>query len=134
MAECEASGATKEPLWESISSFPFTINDKEVTEALAEAFTKQFGDKHNGEIPALGGSEDFSTLATEAPNKKGGKGVPYSYWTFGGTDLEKIKAAAEKNIRGTIPINHSAYFAPVIQPTMTVGVNAAVVAALTFLT
>jgi hypothetical protein len=32
-----------------------------------------------------------------------------------------------------LPINHSAYFAPVIQPTMSTGVDAMVVAALSFL-
>lgn len=133
-AECEASGATKEPLWVSTSSFPFTINDKEVTNTLAKAFTKQFGDMHDAESQPLGGSEDFSILATEAPNKNGGKGVPYSYWMFGGTDPAKFKDAAEKNNLESIPINHSAHFAPVIQPTMSTGVDAAVVAALSFLT
>ena len=132
-AECDASGATKEALWVSTSSFPFTINDKNVTERLAKSFTKQFGDNHDGESQPLGGSEDFAILATEAPNQNGGKGVPYSYWTFGGTDPVKFKKAAEKNNLESIPINHSAYFAPVIQPTMSTGVDAAVVAALTFL-
>jgi amidohydrolase len=130
-AECEASGATKEPLWESTSSFPFTNNDKETTETLSDAFLNVFGDKFNPEAAPLGGSEDFPILATEAPNKSGGKGVPYCYWTFGGVDPGKWKDSVEN---GTdIPINHSAYFAPVIQPTMATGVDAMVVAALTFL-
>jgi amidohydrolase len=130
-AECEASSATKEPLWESTSSFPFTNNDKETTETLSEAFFNAFGDKFDPEAAPLGGSEDFPILATEAPNKSGGKGVPYCYWTFGGVDSEKWKDSVEN---GTdIPINHSAYFAPVIQPTMATGVDAMVVAALTFL-
>ena len=133
-AECEASGATIEPLWESTSSFPFTINDKEVTDTIAKAFTKQFGNKHNAESQPLGGSEDFSILATEAPNKDGGKGVPYSYWSFGGTDPAKWKEALETKQLDLIPINHSAYFAPAIQPTMSTGVDAMVVAALSFLT
>jgi amidohydrolase len=130
-AECEASGATKEPLWESTSSFPFTNNDKETTETLSGAFFNAFGDKFDPEAAPLGGSEDFPILATEAPNKRGGKGVPYCYWTFGGVDPKKWKDSVEN---GTdIPINHSAYFAPVIQPTMATGVDAMVVAALAFL-
>ena len=133
-AECEASGATKEPFWEGTSSFPFTVNDKEVTDHLAQAFTKQFGDLHNPDSPPLGGSEDFSILATEAPNKSGGKGVPYSYWSFGGTDRKLLKEAMEAGKLGDIPINHSAYFAPAIQPTMSTGIDALVVAALSFLT
>jgi metal-dependent amidase/aminoacylase/carboxypeptidase family protein len=133
-AECDASGATAEPLWESTSNFPFTINDAAVTNTLAEAFTKQFGEQHDPESPPLGGSEDFSILATEAPNKAGGKGVPYSYWTFGGSDAKKYQKLLDSGNLDQLPINHSAYFAPVIQPTMATGVDALVVAALTFLT
>jgi len=133
-AECEASGAPREPLWESTSAFPFTVNDREVTEKLAKAFTGHFGALHNPECPPLGGSEDFSILATKAPNRQGGKGVPHSYWTFTGSDPVVIQEAVEKKNLELIPINHSAYFAPVIQPTLSTGVDAMVVAALTFLT
>jgi amidohydrolase len=132
-AECEASGATKEPLWESTSSFPFTINDKETTDTIADAFSKHFGEKHDAEAMPLGGSEDFSILATEAPNKSGGKGVPYCYWCFGGTDPVMYEEARVKERLEDVPINHSAYFAPVVQPTMSTGVDAMVVAALSFL-
>ena len=132
-AECDASGATKEPLWESTSNFPFTINDETVTNKLAEAFTKHFGDKHDANAPPLGGSEDFSILATEAPNKKGGKGVPYSYWHFGGSDPKKFQDLQDAGQMDQLPINHSAYFAPVIQPTASTGIDTLVVGALTFL-
>jgi len=132
-AECEASGATKEPFWVSISSFPFTINDQETTETIAAAFSNHFGDKHDPESAPLGGSEDFSILATEVPNKSGGKGVPYCYWSFGGVDPERYEDARKRGRLEDVPINHSAYFAPVIQPTMSTGVEAMVVAALSFL-
>ncbi|KAF4634739.1 hypothetical protein G7Y89_g3367 [Cudoniella acicularis] len=125
-AECEASGAPKEPLWEATSAFPFTINDTDVTNHVAEAFTKHFGDEHDSESPPLGGSEDFSILATEAPNKNGGKGVPYTYWNFGGVGPKEFEDAKKSGKWEDIPINHSAYFAPVIQPTMTIGVDALV--------
>ena len=132
-AECQASGATREPSWESTTSFPFTINDKQVTETVAESFARHFGDRHNPECPPLGGSEDFGILATEAPNRDGGKGVPYSYWAFGCVDAKKWKEAKKKGSFEEIPFNHSAHFAPVIQPTMTTGVDAMVLAALSFL-
>jgi amidohydrolase len=132
-AECDASDATKEPLFERISEFPFTINDKEVTETLATAFTKQFGDKYINDLTPLGTSEDFSTLATEAPNKNGGKGVPYSYWVFGGTDPQKWDEAEKDGKPEVIPFNHSAYFAPIIQPTLSIGVDTLVIGALSFL-
>jgi metal-dependent amidase/aminoacylase/carboxypeptidase family protein len=75
-AECEASGATKEPLWESVSLFQFTINDKESTETVSEAFSKYFSDNHDTEAILLGRSGDFSILAL---NKDSDKGVPYYY-------------------------------------------------------
>lgn len=87
-AECEASNSPQELPWEETSSFPFTINDVETTNVIAKAFSKHFGDKHDAECKPLGGSEDFSILATEAPNKLGGKGVPYCYWTFGCVEEE----------------------------------------------
>lgn len=132
-AECEASGSPQEPLWVATSSFPFTINNTTTTEIIQEAFSNHFGDNHDPEASPLGGSEDFPILATEAPNKDGGKGVPYCYWAFGGTNPEKYEQAKKNGKLENIPINHSAYFAPEIQPTMKTGVEAMVVAALTFL-
>jgi len=135
-AECDASGAPKEPLWESTSSFPFTINDEKTTLRLQKAFTSHFGSSHDSEAPPLGGSEDFAVLATEAPNmdSETGKGVPYVYWCFGGTDPDKWDEAEKKGtLEQDIPINHNALFAPAIQPTMKTGVEALVVGALSFL-
>jgi len=132
-AECEASGAPKEPLWEESSSFPFMDNDEVVTNKVLAAFKDHFGDKLSSDGPLLGGSEDFPILATEAPNKDGGKGVPYCYWTFGGTDEKKYKELETEGRLGEVPGNHSAYFAPVIHPTMETGVDALIVAGLTLL-
>ncbi|KAG9235677.1 hypothetical protein BJ875DRAFT_482986 [Amylocarpus encephaloides] len=133
-AECDASGSPKEPLFEATSSFPFTINDINVTNCVASAFTEHFGEKHDPQAPPLGGSEDFSILATEAPNRIGGKGVPYTYWNLGGTDPALVQKAKVENNSGLVPHNHSAYFAPVIQPTMRTGMEAMVVGALSYLT
>ncbi|KAE8443201.1 hypothetical protein EG329_002069 [Mollisiaceae sp. DMI_Dod_QoI] len=134
-AECEASGSPREPLWEPTSQFPFTTNDKNTTEHVSSVFAKFFKDQFNPEAQPLGGSEDFPILATEVPHKDGkGKGVPYCYWTFGGADPERYKDAKKRGkLQEEVPINHSAYFAPVIQPTMKTGVEALVVGALSFL-
>ncbi|KAG9240494.1 hypothetical protein BJ878DRAFT_430164 [Calycina marina] len=132
-AECDASGASQEPLWESTSSFPFTINDEETTNKVAEAFTKHFGESHDAAAPTAEASEDFSILATEATNKSGGKGVPYCYWSFGGVDPKIYKDLKNAGKMDQLPVNHSAYFAPVIQPTMSTGIDALVTGALAFL-
>lgn len=133
-AECDASGALKDPEWVTLSAFPFTINDDATTAHLQGPFKAHFGERYTSEGDPLEGSEDFSILAREAPRKNGGKGVPYSYWCFGGIDPEKWKTAeAMGRLRDDIPVNHSAYFAPAIQPTMNTSVDGLIIAALSFL-
>lgn len=135
-AESDASNAPKPPLWVQTSSLPFLINDEAATKHLEGPFAAHFGDNYDNEALPLGGSEDFAILATEAPDKhrEGKKGVPYCFWIFGGTDPVKWREAEKKGtIEEDIPINHSAYFAPVIQPTLRTGVDAMVVAALSYL-
>ncbi|MER7503327.1 hypothetical protein [Nonomuraea pusilla] len=57
--------------------------------------------------------------------------MPFTYWGFGGTDPALYARAASKGTIATdVPTNHSAAFAPVVQPTLDTGVQAAVVAAL----
>lgn len=72
-------------------------------------------------------SEDVSDLATSVNS-------PYCMWFFGGTDNENWdKAQKAGRIAEDIPVNHSAMFAPVLQPTMETGVKALCAAALTHL-
>ena len=60
--------------------------------------------------------------------------MPYCMWLFGGIDKEKWqKAEKAGRIAEDIPVNHSAFFAPVIQPTMETGVKALCAAELTHL-
>lgn len=127
-SECEASNAPKAPSIQPTSVFPFTVNDLAVTESLERSFTAKFGtDRYSADIQPLGGSEDFSILATS-------KGVPYCFWTFGGTDPHLFEEAERKGtVTEDIPINHSPFFAPVIQPTLATGVDALITGALTFL-
>ncbi|KAI9675016.1 MAG: hypothetical protein M1817_001422 [Caeruleum heppii] len=126
-AECEASNAPRAPLIEPTSQFPLTINNEEVTTALEESFAAYFGESYSSDVPMLQGSEDFPVLATA-------EGRPYCYWVFGGVDPDRWDEAEEKGTIDEIPINHSPYFAPVVQPTLKTGIDGMVVAALTFLT
>ncbi|KAI9819169.1 MAG: hypothetical protein M1827_007325 [Pycnora praestabilis] len=126
-AECEASGAPKEPLFESTFNFPLGHNDEEATRPLEKTFATHFGDSYSPTVEPLGGSEDFSIL---------GKAVkrPCSFWSFGGADPELWDEAVRKGRTGEdISGNHSPFFGPVVQPTMKTGVDALAVAALTFL-
>lgn len=126
-AECEASACPKPPLIEETSSFPLTVNDEFVAHKIAESFGKVFKEKFNPNRPVSNASEDVSILASSV-------GKPCCFWFFGGVDEKKWeKAEKEGRLLEDIPSNHSPYFAPVIQPTLKVGIEALCVAALTFL-
>ncbi|EHK80206.1 amidohydrolase [Saccharomonospora azurea SZMC 14600] len=125
-AECHASNSPREPRFELFGRYPLTDNDPDVTRRVADAFADFFGD----DATALGrwsASEDFSDLV-------GDHGIAYSYWGIGGIDPEQYdRAAREGRLGQDIPANHSPGFAPAIQPTLDVGTQALVVAALEWL-
>ena len=56
---------------------------------------------------------------------------PTVFWFVGGIDPEVIAEATRSG--RPVPVNHSPQFAPVIEPTLTTGVNALALAALTWL-
>jgi hippurate hydrolase len=61
-------------------------------------------------------------------------GIPYSYWGVGCIDPDVYRKAEQAGrVAQDIPVNHSAQFAPVIQPTLDAGTQAMVVAALAWL-
>jgi hippurate hydrolase len=78
-------------------------------------------------IPRQSASEDFSDI----PNALG---VPYTFWCIGGIDADAYHHAEQAGrVAQDIPVNHSATFAPVLQPTLDTGTQALVVAALAWL-
>ena len=126
IAECEASGTPKPPDFELFDRFPLTENDREATEKVAGAFGDHFGNDAQA-LPLQTASEDFSDI----PNALG---VPYTYWGIGGIDPEAYATAETAGrVAQDIPVNHSAFFAPVLQPTLDTGTTALVVAAAAYL-
>ncbi|GLY66629.1 amidohydrolase [Amycolatopsis taiwanensis] len=126
IAECQASGSPREPEFEMYDRFPPTINDEQVTARVAAAFGEFFNDRHVS-LPLQTASEDFSDIPSAL-------GVPYTYWGIGGIDPGRYaKAEQAGRIGQDIPVNHSARFAPVIQPTLDTGTQALAIAALTCL-
>jgi len=126
-AECEASGSPKPPEFHYYDQYPLTENDPEATKRITAAFRSHFT---SGTVFNLGhqtASEDFSDI----PNALG---TPYTYWGIGGIDAEKYeRASAAGRVEQDIPVNHSEFFAPVIEPTLSTGTQALVVAALAYL-
>lgn len=126
-AECMASNSPKEPLIEATSRFPLTMNDGHVASSLETSFKAFFKDQFDPNTLTVNGSEDVSILASSVNR-------PYNFWFFGGVDPDLWdRAESEGRLFEDVPANHSSYFAPVIQPTLTVGYEALCVAALTYL-
>ena len=125
-AECEASGSLKVPEFEMFGHFPSTTNDISTTERVRTAFNDLFGDGSQ-DLAVQAASEDFSAI-TDA------FAAPYTYWGLGAIDADTYhKAEAAGRVAQDIPVNHSALFAPVIQPTLDTGTQALVAAALAWL-
>ncbi|MFD5326864.1 amidohydrolase [Streptomyces sp. NPDC127092] len=120
-AEATASGADQEPDIEVLNTFPVLVNDDQVATEVNQAFAAFFGSDRLAEAPAASGSEDAGVLAAAA-------GAPLYYWWIGGDDPAVLKQYQDKG--EPVPSNHSPFFGPVKQPTLTVGVQALVVAAL----
>lgn len=124
-AECDASGSPQAPRFTYNSHAPATVNDDDSTKTLEASFSTYFME-NAGPFEPIPGSEDFSVLA-RAIN------VPSIFWALGGCDPAKWDEANRKGTLKEIPINHSAGFAPVIEPTLQTGMDALALAALTFL-
>jgi amidohydrolase len=125
-AECQASRCPRHPEFQLYDRFPLTDNDGATTTRVAEAFAGYFGDRA-GRLPRQSASEDFSDIPT-------GLGAPYTYWGIGGIDPDTYRVAEQAGrVDQDIPVNHSAAFAPVLQPTLDTGTQALITAALSWL-
>lgn len=126
-AESMASGAAQAPTTEVIRKFPLTINDGAVTAKLQGTFDVVFSPDFDSKWPTCNASEDFTDLGTSIDR-------PCCFWFVGCTQSEVWDEAEKKgSVHEDIPVNHSAFFAPAIHPTLQTGMNALVSGALTFL-
>lgn len=120
-AEAAASGATKDPTIEYVESFPAAVNDATAAARVRDAFAKDLPQVIQAPPGSVTGSEDVSVLAKAA-------GAPLVFWILGGADPELFKGATsvEELLRvvGEQPSNHSPFYAPLISPTLQIGVAA----------
>ena len=124
-AESQAAGSPREPDFDTVGSFPLTVNDPATTDRAASAFAAHFGD-HAGEIARQTVSEDFSNIPNAA-------GVPYTYWALGYTDEKTYRAAEKAGRLQDLISNHSPKFLPPLQPCLRTGTEALTTAALAWL-
>ncbi|KZM19883.1 uncharacterized protein EKO05_0004316 [Ascochyta rabiei] len=129
-AEALASSNPLVPEMTQIRNFPLLFNDATVTSTLESAFAAHFENSeyaaYTPDIARLQGSEDFGVLATAV-------GRPSCFFLYGGTDPELYERLEKGEKMGELPGNHSPFFAPVVQPTLAVGVEGYAVSALAFL-
>ena len=126
-AEAMASGAEREPEISTLHRLPATINDADATARVVSAFRGVFGEQSVIDPGLFTGSEDVSWFARDA-------GVPLVFWFWGGVDPQLYAdAVANGTVDSDVPTNHSPFYAPVIHPTIEVGVSAMATAAREFL-
>ncbi|QEW01721.1 amidohydrolase [Microbacterium lushaniae] len=126
-AEAMASGAEQTPTISTDHTLPPTINDEDATARVTAAFERSFGQDSVVDPGMFTGSEDVSWFARDA-------GAPLVFWFWGGVDPQAYaEAEAAGTLERDIPTNHSPFFAPVLQPTLSRGVDNLVVAAREFL-
>ncbi|MBV1777614.1 amidohydrolase [Paeniglutamicibacter sp. ABSL32-1] len=109
-AEAQASNAPA-PQIEHIYDFPRCYNDPAQTQSVIASLRAELGEEQVVLAPPVMGSEDVGWLGDSID-------VPTVYWFFGG-----FPAGQEHP-----PVNHSPYFLPAMEPTLSAGVRAAVAA------
>ena len=77
-------------------------------------------------MPLITASEDVGVFGEAA-------GAPTVFWFWGGLDTEIVLGALAEGRIDSLPSNHSGAFAPVIEPTLSTGVQALTLAARTWL-
>jgi len=125
-AEAAASGAPEKPEITVLDRYPLVTNDPNATKRVADALRQYFPVDHVVDTKPTPASEDFGSFGAEW-------GVPSVFWFVGGIDPGIYAKAKEEGKMGEIPTNHNPRFAPVIHPTLEIGVKALVVAAYAWL-
>jgi amidohydrolase len=127
--EAATAGAPQPPEIAHTESFPPVVNDEAAVARLRAGFEAEFGATRLLDPGSGTGSEDVGQLARAA-------GAPCAYWLLGGADPAPFDGATElsemQRVLQSVPSNHSPLYAPVIEPTLRVGVAALVRAARTF--
>ena len=119
------------PRIETIESAPAVVNDPDAVARTWASLESVVGSGRVVDPGPVTGSEDVGILANAAP-------APCVFWLLGGadpaafaggSDIEGLRAAM-----AALPANHSPAYAPVVSPTIGVGVASLVAAARSWLT
>lgn len=128
--EAAAAGAPREPLIEIENSFPAVINTEAAVKRVGASFAANLAGVQVVDPGVITGSEDVGILAVES-------GAECAYWILGGAnpaefaECKSLPDIVQKV--ASLPSNHSPQYAPVVQPTITVGSSAIAAAAMAWL-
>jgi hippurate hydrolase len=125
-AEATASLAPEPPEITWTGGTPVLVSDPEATRVTMTAFAEHFGEQRLLAMPLITASEDVGIFGEAA-------GVPTVFWFWGGLDAQTVITALTEGRIDSLPGNHSPLFAPLIEPTLSTGVQALTVAARTWL-
>ncbi|RFU85942.1 amidohydrolase [Streptomyces triticagri] len=121
-AEAAASGAEREPDVRWHGATPALVSEPEATGSVIAALTEHFGETRIQPLPPVNASEDVGVFGDELQ-------VPTVFWFWGGLEAEPTITAFLEGRADQLPGNHSPFFAPVVEPTLSTGVEALVIAA-----
>ncbi|HSZ38571.1 MAG TPA: amidohydrolase [Trebonia sp.] len=125
-AEADASAAPRPPRIDWDPGAPLLVSDPGATQTTVAAFTSHFGQERLMRMPLVTASEDVGVFGEAV-------GVPTVFWFWGGLDADTVRTALADGRIDSLPGNHSPHFAPLIEPTLSTGVQALTVAARTWL-
>jgi amidohydrolase len=115
-AEAAAAGAPREPLIENYESTDAVYNQPALAQRLKEPLVAALGKDNVVMDDPHTASEDFSVFVEQ--------GIPGFYFNLGGADPQKLAEAKAAGIN--LPSNHSALFAPDVDPALHTGITAEV--------
>jgi len=125
-AESAASAAVQEPDISWDESAPVLVSDPDATTKTLAAFGEHFGADHLFPMPPVTASEDVGVFGAAL-------GVPTVFWFWGGLEPDVVFQALTEGTIDKLPANHAPNFAPLLEPTLSTGVEALVIAALAWL-
>ena len=121
-AEAAAAGAPKPPEITPLDQYSLVSNDPAATKKVGDAFRDYFSSEHVVSVKPSTASEDFGNFGAKWH-------APSVFWFVGCTDPEVYAKAKKEGKMNEIPTNHHPAFAPVIHPTLEIGVQALLVGA-----
>ncbi|MET9388284.1 amidohydrolase [Streptomyces sp. NPDC002928] len=122
-AEATASGAPKDPELQWTHGTPVLVSDPDATATTLGALRSHLGEDKLMAFGPLSSSEDVGVFGETV-------GAPTVYWFWGGSDPAAFTADLAA---GRLVTNHHPAYAPVVEPTLTNGVELMTVAALAWL-